>query len=210
MGPPLILIETDGLLFNLLDSETLNSFAKKITELDEMVRRMVLEGFGVEKYGDEHFESTCTSLRINKYEAPMTNEGILAFNPHTDESVVTILHQTQVRGLEVRSNVDGEWFNVKLSPNSFLVMAGDIFLACVNGRLHAPYHRVIMRGTEHRYSAVLFSVPKAGCEVRTREELIDEEHPQQYKPFDYDKYLDFICADDAPVAKSPLRVFCGV
>ncbi|KAK9101848.1 hypothetical protein Sjap_019102 [Stephania japonica] len=189
--------------------ETLNSFAKKITELDEMVRRMVLEGFGVEKYCDEHFESTFTSLRINKYEAPNTNEGILAFNPHTDESVVTILHQTQVRGLQVQSK-DGEWFNVKLSPNSFLVMAGDIFLAFVNGRLHSPYHRVIMRGTEDRYSAVLFSVPKVGCEVRTREELIDKEHPQQYKPFDYDKYLDFICANDAPVVKSPLRVFCGL
>ncbi|XP_052876446.1 probable 2-oxoglutarate-dependent dioxygenase AOP1.2 isoform X2 [Gossypium arboreum] len=39
-------------------SKTIQSFTKQLTELDQMIRRMILESFQVEKYVDEHMDST--------------------------------------------------------------------------------------------------------------------------------------------------------
>ncbi|KAF8115441.1 hypothetical protein N665_0027s0055 [Sinapis alba] len=51
-------------------SETIHKFSEKLAELDVMVRRMVMESFGIEKYFDEHLKSTNYRLRLMKYIAP--------------------------------------------------------------------------------------------------------------------------------------------
>ncbi|CAN7123899.1 probable 2-oxoglutarate-dependent dioxygenase AOP1 [Brassica rapa] len=51
-------------------SETIQKFSEKLAELDVMVRRMVMESFGIEKYFDEHLKSTNYRLRLMKYIAP--------------------------------------------------------------------------------------------------------------------------------------------
>nr|VDD24213.1 unnamed protein product [Brassica oleracea] len=47
-------------------SETIQKFSEKLAELDVMVRRMVMESFGIEKYFDEHLKSTNYRLRLMK------------------------------------------------------------------------------------------------------------------------------------------------
>nr|QWJ73341.1 alkenyl hydroxalkyl producing 2 [Isatis tinctoria] len=51
-------------------SETIQKFSEKLAELDVMVRRMVIESFGIENYFDEHLKSTNYRLRLMKYIAP--------------------------------------------------------------------------------------------------------------------------------------------
>ncbi|CAF2034993.1 hypothetical protein BRARA_I00199 [Brassica rapa] len=51
-------------------SETIQNFSEKLAELDVMVRRMVIESFGIENYFDEHLKSTNYRLRLMKYVAP--------------------------------------------------------------------------------------------------------------------------------------------
>ncbi|KAK9149777.1 hypothetical protein Scep_008534 [Stephania cephalantha] len=109
------------LFLDLLNINTVNLYAKQLVELDHMVRRMVLESLGVDKYYDEHIESTNYLLRVMKYKGPQTSEAKMGLNSHTDKNILTILHQNQVAGLEVQTK-DGEWFDVKPSPNSFIVM----------------------------------------------------------------------------------------
>ncbi|KAJ0250171.1 2-oxoglutarate-dependent dioxygenase AOP3 [Hirschfeldia incana] len=55
---------------NKSTSETIQKFSEKLAELDVMVRRMVMESFGIEKYFDEHLKSTNYRLRLMKYIAP--------------------------------------------------------------------------------------------------------------------------------------------
>ncbi|XP_059637356.1 probable 2-oxoglutarate-dependent dioxygenase AOP1 [Cornus florida] len=142
--------------------KTVGAFSEKVAELDQMTRRMVLESFGVEEYYDEHIDSSRYSLRVMKYEAPETMESKLMLKPHTDKNLLTILYQiNQVGGLQVQSK-DGKWINVKTSPDSFIVMAGDSFHAWTNGRVRAPVHQVTMTENETRYSAGLFASPKEG------------------------------------------------
>lgn len=171
-------------------SKTILSFAKQVAKLDETIRRMILESFGLEKYMDEHLTSTIYILRGFKYRSPQTTEPISGIPPHQDTGLLTILCQVnEVDGLGVRTK-DGEWIDVKLSPNSFIVLLGESFHAWLNGRAPAPYHRVMMSGDKERFSIGLFSVCKGSYVLEAPKEIVDAEHPLLYKPFDYATYLE--------------------
>ncbi|KAF6166984.1 hypothetical protein GIB67_030677 [Kingdonia uniflora] len=188
---------------------TVHSLVKQQSELDQMVRRMVLESLGVEMYYKDHIESTDYDLRVNKYEGTQTDKAELGVISHIDKNVVTILNQNGVDGLEIQTK-DGEWIRVKFSPNSFVVIIGYSLTAWTNGRLHPAHHRVIMTGKESRYSAGLFSIPKAGYMINAPEELVDEDHPLLFKPFDFFGLLMFARTEEGQRAKFLLETYCGV
>ncbi|KAJ9190101.1 hypothetical protein P3X46_001333 [Hevea brasiliensis] len=194
---------------NPIFSKTVQSFSEQVSELDQIVRRMIVESLGLEKYMDEHMNSTNYLLRVMKYKGPQTTDTQLGLHPHTDKNIVTILYQNQVDGLEVKTK-DGEWINVKLSPDSFVVMIGDSLYAWANGLLYSAYHRVMMTGNEARYSAGLFSIPKAGYMIKAPEELIDEQHPLLFRPFDHVEFLKFYYTEAGQRAESALKTYCGV
>uniref|UniRef100_A0A6N2K4R0 Fe2OG dioxygenase domain-containing protein n=2 Tax=Salix viminalis TaxID=40686 RepID=A0A6N2K4R0_SALVM len=185
------------------------TIAEEVSELDHIVRRMIVESLGLEKYLDEHMNSTNHLLRVMKYKGPETTETKLGLSSHTDKNMVTILYQNQVDGLELQAK-DGSWIDLKPTPDSFVVMIGDSLYAWANGRLHSPYHRVMMRGNAARYSVGLFSVPKAGYIIKAPEEMIDEEHPLLFKPFDHVQFLGFYYTEAGQRAPSALKSYCGV
>ncbi|KAL2486254.1 2-oxoglutarate (2OG) and Fe(II)-dependent oxygenase superfamily protein [Abeliophyllum distichum] len=189
-------------------SEAIESISEKLAELDQIVRRMTVESLGVQKYMDEHMESTDYLVRMQKYDGPQSNEMKLGLTSHTDKNIVSILYQNEVTGLEVLTK-DGQWINVEPSLDSFIVMIGDSFLAWSNGRLHSPFHRVMMTGNEARYSIGLFSIPKAGYMIKAPEELVDEEHPLLFKPFDHVEFLDFYYSEAGRKLQFALQAYCG-
>lgn len=67
-----------------LASESVDLYAKVMEELDQVVTRMVFENYGIEKYHDDHTQSTVSNLRFTKYK---------------DKTNTTILHQNHVKGL---------------------------------------------------------------------------------------------------------------
>lgn len=94
----------------------------------------MLESLGLEKYMDEHMESTNYLLRFIKYRVPETDESNLGLNSHTDSNFLTMLQQNEVGGLEVQDR-SGNWIKFQPSvPNSFLVMNGDSFYVSLNIR----------------------------------------------------------------------------
>lgn len=80
----------------------------------------------------------------------------------------------------------------------------------LNGRLSSPYHRVLIPAKKTRYTTVLFSVPKAEAIIDSPEELIDEEHPRVFKPFEFNDYRDFYNTEDGYAAQSTLHAFCAL
>lgn len=86
--------------------------------------RMVSQEYGVEKDYKSLLDSTSYLLKFIKYRGPNENETNLGIIPHTDKSFTSILHQKQVKGLEIESK-EGEWVVVDPSPSTFVVMAGD-------------------------------------------------------------------------------------
>ncbi|CAL5401291.1 unnamed protein product [Camellia sinensis] len=189
--------------------ETVCSYSKLVSQLEQTVKRMVFESYGVEKCFENHdIGSTSYLLKATKYKAPKMNEMDIGLTSHTDKSFITILHQNQVNGLEVKSN-NGEWigFDEHL-PSSFVVMAGDAFMAWSNNRIHSPSHRVVMRGDKTRYSLGLFSINKGTIHIPR--ELVDEQHPLQFHPFDNLGLLLYSYADVYTRSESCIKDYCGI
>ncbi|XP_051147853.1 probable 2-oxoglutarate-dependent dioxygenase AOP1 [Andrographis paniculata] len=185
-------------------------FSRAMVPLDQVVMRMLADKYGVEESYKTLKGATYYLLRFIKYLAPRDKEedeiGII---PHTDKSFLSILHQRQVKGLEVRTK-DGEWIGVDPgSPSTFVVMAGDAIMGWSNGRIESCCHRVIMRGSEERYSLGFFTFIK-DVKIHVPEELIDADHPLQFKPFDNFELIHFYYTEEGKKSKCPIRAFCGV
>ncbi|KAH6758779.1 2-oxoglutarate and oxygenase superfamily protein [Perilla frutescens var. frutescens] len=190
-------------------SKNIVSFSEELSEVDKLIRRMVVESLGLEKYMKEHLDSTYYVARVQKYDAPRSREAELGARSHSDKNIITILYQlNQVPGFEFFTK-DGEWILVQPSLNSYIVMAGESLSAWTNGRLHPPQHRVMMAGEEDRYTIALFSNPKAGYMIKAPEEMVDEEHPLLYMPFDYNHYLQFYFSQAGQTSPDALKEFCG-
>ncbi|XP_024980025.1 probable 2-oxoglutarate-dependent dioxygenase AOP1 [Cynara cardunculus var. scolymus] len=190
--------------------ETSMLFSRAVAKLDHMVIRMLFESYGMEKKdSDSHIDSTTYLLRYLKYRAPEMNETTMAFPSHTDKSFLTILHQNQVSGLEIRARNE-EWISVEFPPSSFVVMAGDACKAWSNNRVLSPNHKVTMdnEGKETRYTIALFSF--LSKPVKVPDEFVDNEHPLQFKPFDHVDLLNFYVTENGRKSQDILKDFCGV
>ncbi|KAK6787476.1 hypothetical protein RDI58_016001 [Solanum bulbocastanum] len=189
--------------------KTIQSYSEQLSELDQTIRRMIVESLGVEKYMDEHMNSTYYFLRLMKYKAPQSSETEMGLSAHTDKKVLTILYQNQVNGLQVLTK-DGQWKNINPTPGTFTIIIGDSLHAWTNGRMHAPYHRVLIRGNETRYSVGLFSTPKDGYTIKTPKELIDEDHPLLFKPHNHLEFLNFSYSKEGLQCESALKTYFSV
>ncbi|XP_029130411.1 probable 2-oxoglutarate-dependent dioxygenase AOP1.2 isoform X2 [Cajanus cajan] len=161
-------------------SKNLQFFIEQVSRLDQIIRKMILESLGVEKYLEEHMNSTNYLARLIKYEGPQTNEAKFGLVEHTDKNIFTTLCQNQIDGLE----------------------------AWTNGRVHTPVHRVMMSGNETRFSIGLFTVPKPGLIIKAPDELVTEEHPLLFKPFVQSEFMKFLRSSEG--IKNALKVYCGV
>lgn len=182
-------------------------YARLVAELDQMVSKMIFHSYGVEPYHDAYIGSTTYLLRLLKNRVPRRDEPNLGFVTHTDKSFTTILHQNQVNGLEVQSR-DGDTIHVDFSPSSFVVVAGDALMAWSNDRILSPSHKVIMQGDVDRYSLGLFAFHNGIIEVP--KELIDNEHPLRYNPFEHLGLLRFFRTDEGYKSKCSIKAYCGI
>ncbi|PRQ50795.1 putative oxoglutarate/iron-dependent dioxygenase, non-heme dioxygenase domain-containing protein [Rosa chinensis] len=187
--------------------ESAHSFSKLVAELDEMVTKMVFENYGVERLYEPHMASTTYLLRCFKYRAPQLNETDMGLHPHKDKTFISILHQNEINGLQIKTK-DGQWIDVEPSPSSFLVMAGDAFMAWSNDRAHSCDHQVIMKEKKTRYSMGLFAFNSGILQVP--EELVDEKHPLLYRPFDHFGFLVFNKTPEGMKSECPIKDYCGV
>ncbi|KAL3537046.1 hypothetical protein ACH5RR_000412 [Cinchona calisaya] len=187
-----------------------NEYANLLSGLEQVVTKMVFESYGLGKQlCDSHIGCTTHLLRFNSYRVPGLNETSVGAQPHTDKSFITILDQNQVNGLEVKLK-DDQWIAVDLLPSSFVVMAGDGLLAWSNNRIIPCHHRVTMKGNVTRYSIGLFSYHKGIIQIP--QELIDEENPQCFKPFDHLGFLTFFAKQmqTGRLSHCMIKAYCGV
>ncbi|KAE8678147.1 gibberellin 3-beta-dioxygenase 1-like [Hibiscus syriacus] len=195
---------------NISLSKTIESFTQLAAGLEKTIRRMVLENFGIEKYKDELIDNTNYDLRDTKYGRPQTGtEPTLGADAHNDKDFMTLLHQNEVNGLEIRTK-DGEWINIKPSPNYFVVIIGESLSVWLNGRLSAPYHRVTTKGNKVRYSIAVFANPRGVYPVKVPEELVADKNGLLFKTFDFEEYLGYYAAQAARGDFIDLKVYCNI
>ncbi|CAI9101308.1 OLC1v1038601C1 [Oldenlandia corymbosa var. corymbosa] len=190
-------------------SNAIISYSKMVANLENLVDKMVFESYGAGKHFEKHMETTTYLLRPIRY-TPFQEgleNGEIGSNVHTDKGFLAILNQTQVNALKVETR-DGKWIDVDFPPESFVVMAGDAYEAWSNGRILSTKHQVIMNGDKPRYCLAMFTLNEGTIEIP--EELVDEDHPLQYKPFENMGLVHFYLGGTSDMTGSTAKTYCGI
>jgi isopenicillin N synthase-like dioxygenase len=111
-------------------------------------------------------------LRVRNYPAPLTPPlpGQLRAGAHADYGSLTILRtQDKPGGLQVR-NKAGDWVDVPIAPDSFIVNVGELMARWTNGLWQATLHRVVnppmeLAASSRRLSLVFFHNPNYDAPV---------------------------------------------
>ncbi|KAG8471717.1 hypothetical protein CXB51_036349 [Gossypium anomalum] len=177
--------------------DTVHSLAIQMEELNKLIWLMIFESYGLGEKLEPLMINYKTLVRMMKYMAPPPGEYESGLFAHTEKPVSTVICEDQVSGLEIEVK-DGQWIKLSnLSPSSFVFVVGDPLKAWSNGRLKAVNHRVMMSGDKDRYSIAAFAIPSEGTIIKAPKELIDEQHPQLYKNFDFMDFFRFAFSDRA-------------
>lgn len=99
---------------------------KLVGELEGLAMRMVFESYGAEKERcDRLMESKDYLLRVIKYRKPEGDESDVGLQTHSDLTLLSVLHQLNLSGLEIKPKNKDQWIGVQASQSSYVVMAGD-------------------------------------------------------------------------------------
>lgn len=89
---------------------------------------------------------------------PSAGEEQFGVAPHTDYGVMTLLHQDQTGGLQVRAK-SGEWVMAHPIPGTLVINVGDLLARWTNDRFNSTDHRVVNASGRERYSIAVFLDP---------------------------------------------------
>ncbi|XP_059065973.1 protein DMR6-LIKE OXYGENASE 2 isoform X2 [Cryptomeria japonica] len=167
--------------------------AKYCTEVRALILRIltaISEALGL----DPDYLSKCMGthrqvMAVNYY--PMCPNPELTFGipPHSDPTVVTVLQQGDLSGLQVLKN--GKWIAVEPIPNAFVVNVADQLEVISNGRFRSVEHRAVTNSTKARISIPTFYGPSTDAFIAPAKSLVIEEcgHPALYRGFIFEEYL---------------------
>ncbi|XP_019162006.1 PREDICTED: codeine O-demethylase-like [Ipomoea nil] len=134
-------------------------------------------------------EDGLQSMRMNYYPPCPKPELVTGITPHSDATLITILHQVNgVDGLQVKTD-DGNWIPVELHPDAFVVNIGDILEIFSNGLYKSVEHRVMVNSTKERISIAMFFNPKMESEIGPSPCLANHQNPPAFKRMKMEEYL---------------------
>ena len=110
--------------------------------------------------------------------------------PHTDNSFMTFLAQSNVPGLAVRMP-SGHWRNVAIVPGTFLVNTGNVIMRWTNDRYLSTKHRVINTADVERYSIPVFFGPSGDAVIECIPTCQSPQRPARYEPITYRKLREW-------------------
>ncbi|KAJ6754986.1 GIBBERELLIN 2-BETA-DIOXYGENASE 3-LIKE ISOFORM X1 [Salix purpurea] len=115
-------------------------------------------------------------VRVYRYpQCSMENEA-WGINVHTDSSVLSVLNQDQVAGLQVLK--DDNWLQVKPIPDTLIFNLGDMMQAISDDKYKSVKHRVKLNKEKDRFSICYFVFPAEGSVI----------HSSKYRPFTYSDF----------------------
>ncbi|XP_027112400.1 protein DMR6-LIKE OXYGENASE 2-like [Coffea eugenioides] len=170
--------------------EVCEDYAHEVEKLAFKLLELIALSLGLPKNRfNGFFEDETTFIRLNHYPPCPSPHLALGVGRHKDAGALTILAQDDVGGLEVKSKTDGEWILVKPTPNAYIINVGDIIQVWSNEKYESVEHRVSVNSEKERFSIPFFFNPAHHTWVQPSEELINEQNPLKYKPYNWGKFF---------------------
>ncbi|KAJ9144005.1 Clavaminate synthase-like protein [Coniochaeta hoffmannii] len=138
---------------------------------------------------EDYFDRVTTypggDLTINFYpghgDRPAERQGEVELNAHTDLQILTLLWQSEGRGLQIL-NPQNEWIFAPPIPGTFVVNIGDFLMRLTNDRLKSTVHRVKQNGKDDRYSFAFFFGFNFNEKCGVVPTCVSESNPAKYQP----------------------------
>ena len=125
---------------------------------------------------------TLRLIRYPKHDGAEDNQ--FGFAPHIDTNFLTLLAQSALPGLEVRT-AQGEWIRPAAIPGAFVVNTGEMLGRYSNDRFIATPHRVINDNNALRHAIPFFYGPGLNAVIAPVPTCVSVENPAKYEPLLY-------------------------
>ena len=125
------------------------------------------------------------TLRLMRYPRhDGADDNQFGFAPHIDTNFLTLLAQSALPGLEVRT-AQGEWIRPAPIPGAFVVNTGEMLGRYSNDRFIPTPHRVINDNNSLRHAIPFFYGPGLNAIIEPVPTCVSTSNPARYAPLLY-------------------------
>jgi len=170
-----------------------------------------------ETYFDDKIDRHISRLNVRLYPeqkvAPLP--GQLRAGAHTDYGTVTILRPGDtIGGLQVADS-NGNWHDVPIIPNSFVINQGDLMARWTNDRWLSTLHRVAnppaeAKGGSRRLSIVFFHHPNYDANVSCLPTCVEPGVAPAYEPITVSNYYSMKKSQQRMAKEQALKSVAGL
>lgn len=160
----------------------IQEYMQHMERLGQEILQYIIESIGISHAEFlTNLKDPFISFQVFNYPAHDPNlVGLLGVGEHTDYGYITILHQDNSGGLQIKSN-NGTWIDFPPVDGTFVVNIGDALEHSTGGLLRATPHRVGQRtgATEGRLSFPFFFDPNFDAPMQSLFHMLSPELQQK-------------------------------
>ncbi|KAH8522247.1 hypothetical protein H0E87_003040 [Populus deltoides] len=182
--------------------ENMGKYCKEVRKLALEVMGAINESLGLgPSYLSNQMEDGMQVMAVNCYPPCPNPELALGLPPHSDYTCLSIVLQNSA-GLEVIDKREGKWKLIPEVHGALQVHIGDHLEVLSNGLYKSVVHRAILNSERTRISIASLHSMGMDEKMGTAEELVDDQHPKNYKESSFRDFLDFLCKNDIAEGKN--------
>ncbi|KAI3684267.1 hypothetical protein L6452_33488 [Arctium lappa] len=174
--------------------ELIEEYKKEMNKLANQLMWLILGSLGITT-GEINWagpagelKEASPALQLNSYPACPDPDRAMGLAAHTDSTLLTILHQNNISGLQVQREGFG-WVTVQPIAGALVVNVGDLLHILSNGLYSSVLHRAIVNRTQHRLSIAYLYGPPSNVRISPLSKLTDNVHPPLYRSVTWSEYL---------------------
>lgn len=157
----------------------LEEYRRHLTRLASTLFEAMVRGLGLklELPRSTYLDESTELVRVYRYPRGSVDQELAnGMHVHTDSSLLAILNEDQVGGLQFLK--DDQWLDVKLIPSTLIINLGDMMQALSDDEYKSVTHKVKLSKQKERLSICYFVFPQENALI----------HTSKYKPFTYNDF----------------------
>ncbi|KAB1213740.1 Hyoscyamine 6-dioxygenase [Morella rubra] len=167
--------------------EVVGEYVEELRKLGQKILELLSEGLGISPSYFRGGLSGNPVLLVNNYPSCPDPSLTLGLVRHRDPSLITILLQEEIDGLQVFK--DGQWIGVQPLRHAFVVNTGYVLQIISNGKLEGAEHRAVTNSSVSRTSAAFFIYPCKDILIEPAKALTNARDPPLYRAMQFEEFL---------------------